>query len=67
MRHDYNLPAEWTSMTDVERSRWMTQDRAFRQARRQHTATAERMEHDAMRSDRRASARPHTINIEAHR
>ena len=67
MRHDYNLPAEWDSMTDAERSRWMTQDRARRQTLRQHTATAERMEHDSMRSERRAAARSETMSIEAHR
>jgi len=67
MRHDYDLPADWAAMTDAERSRWLTQERAFRQAKRQHTATSERMRHDAERSERRASARAHTINIEAHR
>jgi len=67
MRHDYDLPAEWAAMTDAERSRWLTQDRALRQARRQHTAAAARMRHDAERTERRVSARAHTINIEAHR
>ena len=67
MRHDYDFPAEWASMTDVERSRWMTQDRARRQTLRQHTATAARMRHDEQRLARRASARADTVSITEHR
>jgi len=41
MRHDYKLPQEWDSMTDEEKSRWMTQDRCRRQAIRQDTTSKE--------------------------
>jgi len=40
MRHDYNLPPGWDSMTAEERCRWLTQERTRRQAVRQQTASS---------------------------
>jgi phage pi2 protein 07 len=40
MRHDYDLPPDWDSMTDAEKSRWMTQERCRRQAVRQDTTSS---------------------------
>lgn len=34
MRHDYDHPPEWNSMSDEEKSRWMTQERCRRQNKR---------------------------------
>ena len=45
-RHDYNLPPDWETMTDEEKSRWMTQDRCRRQAVQQDTESAEVIEHE---------------------
>jgi len=56
MRHDYDLPADWESMTDAERSAWLTQERCRRQSRRQHTATEEKRRHDETRLQRRREA-----------
>jgi len=46
MRHDYALPPDWSSMTDEERSRWMTQDRCRRQAVSQDTTSSEVIKHE---------------------
>lgn len=35
MRHDYDHPPDWSAMEDWEKSRWMTQERCRRQAKRQ--------------------------------
>jgi len=45
-RHDYNLPPDWDSMSDEEKSRWMTQDRCRRQALRQKTTSSEVIKHE---------------------
>jgi len=64
MRHDYRLPADWPDMSPSERSAWMTQDRARRQAMRQDTATGRRLREDFERVERRLEARSETIDVE---
>jgi len=56
-RHDYDLPPDWDAMTDAEKSRWMTQERARRQSRRQATATTARADKRRERTTRRLEAR----------
>ena len=57
MRHDYDLPPDWASMTDAEKSRWMTQERCRRQAKQQATATAEVIDSKRERAERILKAR----------
>lgn len=57
MRHDYDLPPDWSAMTDEEKSRWMTQERCRRQVRRQGRATQSRMEERRDRVERILEAR----------
>ena len=64
---DYQLPPEWPSMSDLERSEWMTAERCRRQALRQSTAMARRLEKAQERHDRRADARPETVNLDDYR
>jgi len=68
MRHDYNLPREWPDMTDAEKCRWYTQERARRQVIRQKEAGAmvsldflEREVFDRMQ--RRQEARAGTVDV----
>jgi len=63
MRHDYNLPPGWAGMTDEQKCRWMTQDRALRQALRQDTPTARHLENALERANRRADARSGTVDL----
>ena len=56
MRHDYDLPGDWASMSQEEKSRWMTQERARRQSKRQTSAEGSRRDHAKERFDRRLSA-----------
>jgi len=46
MRHDYDLPPDWESMTDGEKSRWMTQERCRRQAVSQDTTSSKVITHE---------------------
>lgn len=64
MRHDYDLPPDWDSMTDAEKSKWMTQERCRRQARQQDTATANRLEAQRKRFERRFAARNETESVD---
>ncbi|RJX44840.1 hypothetical protein DM826_01675 [Halonotius aquaticus] len=57
MRHDYDLPPDWAAMTDEEKSRWMTQERCRRQARRQQTPAAAAVDATAERVERKLEAR----------
>jgi len=57
MRHDYDLPAEWDTFSNAEKSRWMTQERARRQSRQQATATTARAEKEDERRNRRLEAK----------
>jgi hypothetical protein len=64
--HDYEHPPEWPSMSDAERARWYTQERARRQAMRQ-SGTGERLSRGQDRHDRVADARSATVNLEDNR
>jgi len=66
-RHDYELPPEWPAMDASERHVWFTQERCRRQASRQRTAHAERVEAAGARLRRRLDARPETIDVTVHR
>ena len=63
MRHDYDLPDEWAAMTDEERSRWMTQERSRRQAKRQGSPAIKHRENAQERFDRRVGALPGTTEV----
>jgi len=67
MTHDYNLPAEWAAMTPAERDRWFKGERARRQALRQDTTAARRLSQAQQRLDRRAAARPETVDLSDYR
>ena len=56
-RHDYDLPPDWGAMSDAEKCRWLTQERARRQSRRQATATTARADKQAERTTRKLEAR----------
>jgi len=49
MRHDYDLPPDWESMTDEEKCRWMTQERCRRQAVSQDTTSSKVITHERER------------------
>lgn len=68
MRHDYNLPREWPDMTDAEKCRWYTQERARRQVIRQKEAGAmvslDFLEREVFdRLQRRSEARANTVDL----
>jgi len=68
MRHDYNLPREWPDMTDAEKCRWYTQERARRQVIRQKEAGAmvslDYLEREVFdRLQRRSEARANTVDL----
>lgn len=46
---DYRFPPEWESFTDEEKSAWFEQERCRRQAMRQNTGFAERVEREQER------------------
>lgn len=56
-RHDYDLPPDWHAKSDSEKSRWLTQERARRQSRRQTTATTARAQRQDERRQRRLEAK----------
>jgi len=64
MRHDYDLPNDWAAMTDEEKSRWMTQERCKRQAKRQGSPAIKHQEQAQARFDRRVEALPITESVE---
>jgi len=67
MRHDYDLPAEWQSMTDQERHEWLLEERCRRQALQQETPTASQLRAARERYERRAAARAGRVDVEGHR
>jgi hypothetical protein len=72
MRHDYDLPPDWPGMTDAEKCRWYTQERARRQVIRQKEAGAmpylDFLESDVFdRIQRRMQARAGTRDLSEHR
>jgi len=68
MRHDYNHPSNWPDMTDAEKCRWYTQERARRQVIRQKEAGAmvslDFLEREVFdRLQRRSEARASTVDL----
>lgn len=63
MRHDYKLPPEWDAMTDVEKSKWMTQERCRRQAMAQGTETTPDMERRKERVQRKLDAKDGAVDV----
>ena len=57
MRHDYDLPADWPSMSPEERDQWFHEERARRQAMSQKTPYRVHMENHIERLVRRELAR----------
>jgi hypothetical protein len=43
---DYDLPPDWNALSDEEKSDWFTQERCRRQAMRQDTPFAKRVEQE---------------------
>lgn len=67
MRHDYDLPLDWESMNDEERSKWMTQERCRRQSMNQDTTTSKAMKKQENKHIRKISARPNTVSLSEYR
>ena len=67
MRHDYNLPADWSSMTDEQKCRWMAQDRVLRQTLRQDTPTARHLHKLLERTHRKAEAQSGSVDLGSER
>lgn len=69
MTTDYDLPSWFwdEDTTDADRSRWMTQDRCRRQARRQTMLSLEAMQRRVDRLERRIEARADTVDVEEYR
>lgn len=63
MRHDYDLPGDWSAMDSEARNVWLTQERCRRQAMRQQTPTARHIEKGETRIERRSTARPDTVTL----
>lgn len=64
MRHDYDLPPEWASMSASERDQWFHVERAYRQARRQRTAGAAHLESVSRRQRRRVASQPGVVSVD---
>jgi len=69
MTTDYDFPSWFwdEDTTDADRSRWMTQDRCRRQARRQTMPSLEAMQRRVDRLERRIEARADTVDVEEYR
>lgn len=57
MRHDYDLPPDWDALSDQEKSKWMTQERCRRQAKKQGTPELRKMKNLEERHKRILEAR----------
>ena len=64
MRHDYDFPQCWDTLTDAQKDRWYKGERARRQALRQDTAVARRARELQRRRTRKAEARADTVSLE---
>lgn len=64
MRHDYNLPFKWDSMTDIEKSRWYTQERCRRQALKQANKIYGRDTGERDKLKRKLKARGHVSLVD---
>jgi len=67
MRHDYDLPQCWHSLSALEKDRWFKGERARRQALAQDTPLARRAHKVNRRRQRRAEARAETVDVEGRR
>jgi len=69
MMTDYDFPVWFwdDDTTDAERSDWMIQERARRQAMRQQTGYQRRMRREHERIDRRQEASPAFVKVEEYR
>ena len=61
---DYDLPAEWESMSDEQRSEWLTRERCRRQAERQSLPAYSEIERLEERWSRRMDARSETVSLD---
>jgi len=66
MRHDYDLPPDWATMTDEERSRWLTQERCRRQAARQGLGDKQ-LQKEQERVERKIDSRPGFVKVSEYR
>jgi hypothetical protein len=64
MPHGYNFPAGWEDMNGEERNKWLTQDRACKQAMRQKTPTSDEIKKIQERHLRRQKAHPDTVTLD---
>ena len=67
MRHDYELPFQWPSMTAEEKCEWYVQERVRRQALKQDTAAAVYLRKEWERQERKRDARAGTVSLQNHR
>jgi len=63
MRHDYDLPQCWDTLTDEQKDTWYKGERARRQALRQDTTVARRAKELRRRRERKAQARSETVDL----
>jgi len=63
MRHDYDLPQCWSSLTPAQKDRWFKGERARRQSLRQDTPLARRAQEVQRRRGRKAEARAETVDL----
>jgi len=64
MRHDYNFPPTWESLTPEEKNVWYTLERNRRQALRQDTPLARRAKEVQRRRQRRGEARAESVSLD---
>lgn len=69
MPTDYDLPTWFfdEDTSDADRDAWLTQERCRRQAQRQRTGYARRMEQKAERDARKRKASPAHVKLEDYR
>jgi hypothetical protein len=63
MRHDYDLPQDWATMSGEEKSKWLTQERCRRQAVRQGLEDKQ-LQKEKERVERKAEANPAFVKLE---
>lgn len=70
MKTPFRPQPQWyydSDTTDEQRVRWAMQERCRRQASRQQTAYARRVENKAQRAARRMEANPASVDVEEYR
>lgn len=63
MRHDYDFPQRWDSLTPEQKDSWYKGERCRRRALRQDTPLARRAAKVANRRERKAQARSETVDV----